>query len=236
MARSSSNRSVMPGFTTSLRWMTPRTAAAVGDDERGAAVGGDPLDDRRRARRARCRPARRPSAAPSRRRPCGCCAGPVDEVDAAHAGLGGERDQLGAVELAVAAGRSAPRPATTIERPSGVSSARLDEQRGRRPARPRSTPGDREELGGLAVAEGDGAGLVEQQGRAVAGRLDGPARHGQHVALHQAVHAGDADGRQQGADRGRDEADQQGDQHDDRLLGAGVDGERLQRDRRPAGR
>ena len=54
----------------------------------------------------------------------------------------------------------------------------------------------------------------------VAGRLDRPARHGQHVALHEAVHAGDADGRQQRADGGRDEADQQGDEHDDLLLGA----------------
>ena len=55
----------------------------------------------------------------------------------------------------------------------------------------------REEGRRLAVAEGDGAGLVEQQRGAVAGRLDRPARHGQHVALHQPVHAGDADGREQ---------------------------------------
>jgi hypothetical protein len=52
----------------------------------------------------------------------------------------------------------------------------------------------------------------------VAGGLDGAARHGEHVALHQPVHAGDADGREQAADGGGDQAHQQGDQHDDRLL------------------
>ena len=117
---------------------------------------------------------------------------------------------------------------TTIERPSGVSSARLDSCAASASSRSVDA-GDREELGGLAVAEGDRAGLVEQQRGAVAGRLDRPAGHGQHVALHQAVHAGDADGRQQRADGRRDQAHEQGDQHDDRLLGAGVDGERLQR-------
>ena len=117
---------------------------------------------------------------------------------------------------------------TTIDRPSGVSSARLDSWA----ASARALlvdAGQREELGRLTVAERDRAGLVEQQRVAVAGRLDRPTRHGQHVALHQPVHAGDADRRQQRTDRGRDEADQQRDQHGDALLGVGVDGERLQR-------
>src|SRR5437660_492108 len=59
---------------------------------------------------------------------------------------------------------------------------------------------DRQKLGRLAVAQRDGAGLVEQQRVDVARRLDGAARHGEHVEAHQAVHAGDADGRQQSAD------------------------------------
>jgi hypothetical protein len=67
-------------------------------------------------------------------------------------------------------------------------------------------PRERQELGGLPVAQRDRAGLVEQQGRAVAGRLDRASRHGENVVLHQAVHTGDADGRQQRADRRRDEA------------------------------
>ena len=71
---------------------------------------------------------------------------------------------------------------------------------------------DREELGGLPVAEGDRAGLVEQEHVDVARCLDRASRHGEHVALHQPVHAGDADRRQQGADRRRDERDEQRDE------------------------
>ena len=118
---------------------------------------------------------------------------------------------------------------STIERPSGVSSARLDASA----ASASSCLGDvvhGQQLGGLAGAVGDRAGLVEQQGGDVAGGLDGAPGHRQHVALHEAVHAGDPDRRQQAADGRRDEAHEQGDEHDDRLLGVGVDGERLQRD------
>ena len=61
--RISSNRSRMPAFTTSLRWMTPSTPGRcaptpLGHDERRAAGGGDAVDDRRRPRptpRRRCR-------------------------------------------------------------------------------------------------------------------------------------------------------------------------------------
>ena len=117
---------------------------------------------------------------------------------------------------------------STIERPSGVSSARLDASAASASSTSRDVV-DRQQLGGLAGAEGDRARLVEQQRRHVARGLDGAAGHGQHVALHEAVHAGDADRRQQPADRRRDQAHEQGDEHDDRLLGAAVDGERLQR-------
>ena len=92
------------------------------------------------------------------------------------------------------------------------------------------------ELHGLAVAERDGAGLVQQQGVDVAGRLHGLAAHGQNVVLHDAVHAGDADGRKQAADGGGDQADQQGDQHRHgggragAARGHAIDGERLQGD------
>jgi hypothetical protein len=53
----------------------------------------------------------------------------------------------------------------------------------------------RDELRSHAVAEGDGPGLVEEQGLDVPGRLDGTAAHGEHVPLHEAVHTGDPDGR-----------------------------------------
>ena len=73
----------------------------------------------------------------------------------------------------------------------------------------------RDEFDRLAIAERDGAGLVEQQRVDIARRFDGLAAHGEHVVLHDAVHAGDADGGEQAADGGRDQADEQRDQHDD---------------------
>ena len=72
------------------------------------------------------------------------------------------------------------------------------------------------EFDGLAVAERDRAGLVEQQHVHVAGGLDRAAAHRQHILLHQPVHARDADGAEQPADGGRNQADQQRDQHGDR--------------------
>ena len=93
---------------------------------------------------------------------------------------------------------------TTIERPSGVSSA-SDESCA---ASARSCAADArggDELDGLAVAERDRARLVEQQHVDVARGLDRAARQGEHVAAHQAVHAGDADAREQRADRRRDQ-------------------------------
>ncbi len=86
------------------------------------------------------------------------------------------------------------------------------------------------ELGRLAVAERDGAGLVEKKRVDVARRLDGAARHGEHVEADQPVHAGDADGRQQRADRGRDQRHEQRHHNDDRDGAAGIGG--IARDRR----
>ena len=91
-------------------------------------------------------------------------------------------------------------------------------------------PAGREEVRRHAVAERDGARLVEEEGLDVARGLYGPAAHGEHVALHQAVHAGDADRREEGPDGGRDEADQQRDGDDDRDRGPGVLAERLEDD------
>jgi hypothetical protein len=73
----------------------------------------------------------------------------------------------------------------------------------------------RRQEGRPAVAQRDGAGLVEQQHVDVAGGLDRAARGRDDVGLHHAAHAGDADGRQQPADGGRDQAHQQRDQHGD---------------------
>ena len=87
----------------------------------------------------------------------------------------------------------------------------------------------RQELRRLAVAEGDGSRLVEEEHVDVARGLDRAAGHGEHVALHEAVHARDADGREQGADRGRDEGDEEGDENGLRQVGAGVERVRPQR-------
>ena len=86
-----------------------------------------------------------------------------------------------------------------------------------------------EEFRGLAIAEGDGAGLVEQQRVDVAGGLNCAAAHGQHVVLHEAIHARNADGREQPADGGGNEADQQRNEHEDGLRRLRVHREGLQR-------
>ena len=67
-----------------------------------------------------------------------------------------------------------------------------------------------DELRRPAVADGDGAGLVQEQRVDVAGHLDGLAALGDDVGPQGPVHAGDADGGQQGADRRGNQADQQG--------------------------
>ena len=83
--------------------------------------------------------------------------------------------------------------------------------------------------GGLAIAERDRSGLVEQQDVHVAGSFDRAPRHGDDVALNHAIHAGDADGGEQSADGRGNQADQQGNQHEDCLRRARIDRKRLQR-------
>ena len=85
---------------------------------------------------------------------------------------------------------------TTMLRPSGVSSA-SEASCAASASSSSLTPARRNEGRRLAVAERDGAGLVEQQHVDVAGRLDRAAGGGDDVRLHHAAHAGDADGRQQ---------------------------------------
>ena len=88
---------------------------------------------------------------------------------------------------------------------------------------------DRDELIRHAIAEGDSAGLVEQQRIDVARRLDRAAGSGDHVEADQSIHAGDADRRQQAADRRRNEADEQRNEHGHRKNGSRITGERPQR-------
>ena len=71
----------------------------------------------------------------------------------------------------------------------------------------------RPELRGLAVAQRDRSGLVEQQHVDVASGFDRAPRRRHDVRLDHAVHARNADRREQPADRGRNQADEQSHQH-----------------------
>ncbi len=72
-----------------------------------------------------------------------------------------------------------------------------------------------QEVVGLAVAQRDRAGLVQQQHIHIARRFHRTAGGGDHVLLQHAPHACHADGGKQGAYRGRDQAHQQRHQHGD---------------------
>ena len=85
------------------------------------------------------------------------------------------------------------------------------------------------EPGGLAVADGDRTGFVQQQRVDVACGFDGAARFGNYVGLQRTVHTGDADGREQSPDRCRDQADEQRDQCGDRQVRSHVVRERFER-------
>ena len=109
-----------------------------------------------------------------------------------------------------------------MERPSGVSSA-SDASCAASASSVSLTPSRAAGTRRLPVAEGDRAGLVEQQRVDVAGRFDRAPGHRQHVVLDQAVHAGDADRRQQAADGRRDQADEQRHEDEHRLRRVRVD-------------
>ncbi len=122
---------------------------------------------------------------------------------------------MAAVALSTALPKPSRRARSITDRPSGVSSRTRTGNSGRHePLAVDAFDGD--ELGREAVAEGDGAGLVEEERIDVSGCLHGPAGHGEDVALHQAVHAGDADGGEEAADRGGNEGDEERHEDDDR--------------------
>ncbi len=186
--RSSAKRSRMPPLTMSLRWMTPSRRPSSRHGERRAAglgdVGGDRLDLAHRVGGHGC------SVAPPAGRPAAAAPTKASTASTAPLRMGappistplirrlrGERARRWRGGVAM----SRPRmpyfslASTTIERPSGVSSA----SEASWAASASSWPADaahRPERGRLAVAQRDGAGLVEQQRIDVARRLDGAAR------------------------------------------------------------
>ncbi len=200
----------------------------AGHQQRGAAGLRDAVGERLRVRGDAAAPFPHPGDDRSARALADLAA---VHVHTRHPGLGGERHPRGVGELALVT--LAQAVLLLGENHHGPALGRLVGQRGElggvgqfglRHTR------DGEERGCLPVAEGDGAGLVEQQRRDITRRLDGTPGHGEHIALHEPVHAGDADRREQRADGGRDQADQQRGQHDHGLLAAGVDREGLEGD------
>ena len=110
---------------------------------------------------------------------------------------------------------------TTIERPSGVSSAREASCAASASSRSRHAA-HRLERSGLAVAKRDRARLVEKERVDVTRCLDCPARHRKHVEPHQAVHAGNANCRKERADRRRNERYEKRNDHNNRNRAAGI--------------
>ena len=215
--------------------MTPSTRAVPlvvdrADDQRGAARRGDAVDDRRRPRCGTCRRARAPTRRPPRRHPCGSGAPssrstPLIRVCAVN-GTNVRRAELALVPLAqpvALLGEHDDRPALGGLVGEATTAAR------RRPARPRVDAGARGRSS-LACRLPSVMVPVLSSSSVLTSPAASTARPDIASTLRCTSRSmpGDADRRQQRADRGRDQADQQGDEHDDRLLGAGVDRERLQ--------
>ena len=114
-------------------------------------------------------------------------------------------------------------------RPSGVSSASERELRRRRRDRSGLMSGRGQKRRRHAIAERDGAGLVQKQHVHVARRFHRASAHRQHIALKHAVHARDANGAEQAADRCGNQANQQRDQNRNGKDRAGINAERFQR-------
>ena len=225
MTRICSKRSRIPGLTVSLSSITPRMRP--------------PSDDRQRRLALRARAARRSGRGRLGTTPAFVYDAALHRVGRALANRPVWSKSTPDIRVCAVNGISCASRGSavvqpfscarsTIDRPSGVSSAR-DDSSAASTRSPSVDPGQRVERRRPPVAVGDRAGLVEQQGRHVAGRLDRATGECEHVALHEAIHPGDADRREQRTDRRRDETDEQGDEHDDLLLGPRVDREGLQR-------
>ena len=224
IARSSAKRGRMSGLTISLRWMTPSNWLLS-----ETASGVPPAREMRSTAWLKSAGARFAGQAGLREHGVdrALAQHAPGQIDAGHAGLRGERhdDRLrgrgGRVEPVSGLGERDDRAAL-----GGLVGEAGEQHRFGEARLADARHGD--EFVRHAVAEGDRAGLVEQQRVDVARRLDGATRGRDHVEADQSIHAGDADGGEQAADRGRDQADEQRDQHRDR--------ERRCRNRAPAAR
>src|ERR1035438_1505853 len=233
MARSCANRSLIPPLTTSLRKMTPSvsrpSATTSGVPPRREISSTAVVVDSGQAPPWDSTQALTLAAAPLRIERAG-------EPSAAARSTPLMRVcAVNGTKCARCAERSRPRRVNFFLREPDYAAApgRLIREGGERGGVGEPLGGDagrRQELGGHPVAEGDRAGLVEEEHVDVARGLDGAPAHCEDVAREQAVHAGDADRAQEPADRGRDQADEQGDQGRDRERDARVHAEGLERD------
>ena len=206
--------------------MTPEDLGVTGDGERGPAFASDPLQRRSEL-------GRRPSALRGDELDDGVTGTlaqhPGVEIDAAHPGLRGERNERRVQRAHVVLAD----PVLLGQHDDGAALRGLVGERGElRHLRQLGLrhPRHGDELRGQAVADRDRPGLVEQEHVDVAGRFDRASGERQHVAAHEAIHAGDADRRQQGADRRRDERHEQRDERRLGDRGAGEQAERPQGD------
>jgi hypothetical protein len=120
---------------------------------------------------------------------------PAVDVHAAHPRVRGERHEAGAHRLEVPAAQAEPlfREHDDAAPFRGLVRQRCELRRVREGLLAHARR--RQERHRLPVAQGDRAGLVEQQHVDVASRLDRASRHGQNVRLDHPVHSGDPDRR-----------------------------------------
>ena len=118
----------------------------------------------------------------------------VVDVDAAHAGVGGKRDEVRLVAGHLAAPQAVFALCQDHDRTPfrGLVGQAGELGRIRQLGFADAFHGD--EFDGLAVADGDRAGFVEQNHVDVAGQFDRLAAFGDDVGLKRPVHARDADG------------------------------------------
>ena len=214
----------------------PSTRVAVGDRERRAAGVADAVrrspsssgGHRAAQRLARARRPRRP-------RPCGSRGRRGRSRSSASAPMNGMNVRAELVRRRGRAACSCSLASTTIERPSGVSSARLAScaasasSSTRTPATGMNSVAMR--LPSVIVPVLSSSSVSTSPAASTARPLIA-----MHVLAQQAVHAGDADGREQAADGGRDQADEQRDDHGRRERDARVERRAAPASRRRTGR
>ena len=189
MARKRSKRSVMSAFDNVLEVDDAEHLLVRGDDERRAAHVGDLSTSRLHSLPAASPPT---NASIARPRLCDICV-PLMSTPLMRVWAVNGTKSRGAVRAArVRAVRISPLPA---RRCCGLRASRpASEASWAASASPLASRLAPEEFRGLAIAERDRAGLIQQQHVDVARRFDRAPAHREHILLHQAIDAGDADG------------------------------------------